>query len=92
MKAELRDRLGMIRKSFDKQIKDREAATNKTVSCILPVPQIFLYVSSRLSIVSPSILRMTSNQTRTSPLWKWKVTLRSGNELYGQVYTLTSSF
>jgi alanyl-tRNA synthetase len=31
-KAELKDRLGVIRKTFDKEIKDREALTNKIVS------------------------------------------------------------
>lgn len=30
-KAELKDRLGAIRKAFDKQIKEKEAALNKSV-------------------------------------------------------------
>jgi hypothetical protein len=31
LKSELKTRLGVVRKAFDKQIKDKEAAANKEV-------------------------------------------------------------
>jgi hypothetical protein len=33
-KAELKDRLAIARKAFDKQIKEKEAAINKEVNCL----------------------------------------------------------
>lgn len=34
-KAELKERLGVVRKAFDKQIKEKEAAANKEVCRLL---------------------------------------------------------
>ena len=42
VKADLKERLGAIRKAFDKQIKEKEAAINKSV-CLVPLRDITEY-------------------------------------------------
>ena len=46
-KAELRERLAVIRKAFDKEVKEREAKANKAVSVYLCVQ-----ISGRYRVVS----------------------------------------
>ena len=44
LKADLRDRLGAMRKAFDKEIKDREAAINKMVRLSISYMSVMLIV------------------------------------------------
>lgn len=67
-KAELRDRLASIRKAFDKEVKEREAKTNKAVSpCFSSRTLEWFQISSpRLWMLYNSTSKPTRTQRRTS--------------------------
>ncbi|KAL0947111.1 hypothetical protein HGRIS_013246 [Hohenbuehelia grisea] len=68
-KAKIKDALSVVRKAFDKEVKEREAALNKEVSCISILTDPFLnyFRYNRQSIASSSTSKITRRRTPISP-------------------------
>lgn len=69
----MRDHLATLRKAFDKEIKEKEAATQKAVgSCsLIVVLGPILNDAHRLSRVSSSTLKSIPTSKSTCLFWTW---------------------